>query len=1508
MGKQYEMAFAIGAKVQGNFGSAFKNAASSVQILQSSIDSLNRRQSDISSYQKTEQALERTRSKLQLYQAQYANLKAAIEQNGQASAAEQNQLLAKAKAIDDLKSKEEQLAGKLQSTGNALQKEGVDLSNLGAASSSTANQIEALKKKQEDLATSADNAQSSSESLADSLGEIAAATGVVATMNAIKQAFVECAEAAISFEADMAAVKRTVGGDDEYIDNLGESFKTLSTQIPITASELASIASTAGQLGIAQDKVESFSVVMAKLATTTDLTADEAASMLAQFANITGLTDYERMGAVVARLGDSTATTASKVVQMSQGMAAAANIAGMSATDIMAISAAVGSLGIEAQAGSTSMSQLITTLYKATETGENLSDFASVAGMSAEQFKQAWADDAVSALNAFVTGLNDVERNGRSAIVILDELGINNVRQQKAILGLASAGNLLSSTISQANAAWEENTALEEKAGIMYETTQSKLTMLSNAFQNVQIAVGDAFTPAISAVADALNGVVEPISQWIEENPKLVQAIGTAMGIMGGMVAILGAYTVAAKIATAASAALTAAIPGAKALLAVSAVIALVAGAATLLSDSFKDSTQSLEDFDAEFDTLNTSITKDQQIYDLAQNYKKLANESERAVGVIKNQDFSDIDITLGATADPSVNAEDFMINGDLDVDISGIADESVLADDLLLDDNNTVEINGEAGASVDVKELITGTDAETGAGYVTINGEDGTPVDANDLITGVNEETGHGNAVIDGVPGKEVNTNELWSGDGTATITGVPSETKVDADSLVNNYGIKLHGTPDNNLILDANVLVNNETPVSIHAQWDNMEAMQADVEKLKADALQAKTDLKEAKTAMADLEERQGQLQTRLEHAETEDARTSLRGQLEEVNKAIEAQREEVEKCETAYQQTAGQYVVTESAAKTLQDRLTELKAIEDQLGISAGNEADAHSENAEAMMEEADAAAKEAANRIKANVSGGASSYVESVNRMAEAEASRTEAIAEAAKAQAEYDDYANSYAGRLRALYGEMKDFESAGDYDNAQKKLQQMNQILQEAPYEDFGHAWLNGIGAADAFIEKYADSYEDLAWDIDDANGQVTKYAENIQTLQEDQQNYIDNIANAIESGVLDEAEARTLLNDALIGQEDREATVNSIMERVKTTMEERAAATEEAADASGELAAADADVAYTAEDVATATQPIIDQMEALSEAYTTAYEAAYNSIDGQLKLFQNAPEAVETSVTDMVSAMDSQLEYIQNYRENLQLLEKAGLDKSILAELSDGTAESAGYIQALVDDMAKNGGDSIDEINNKFAEIEKAKGEFADTVAEMQTDFTEKMTALETQLNTTVENMNKSDEAASAGASTIQAFADAAAGKQSAVESAFAKVAAAAMKKLSLSLNFPGFAGGTENAPEGFAMVGENGPELVYLNGGEKIMDASETQRTMDKLTPNAEPVTALQSSGNGGNVYSIDFKPQFNLSGSSNTEELRAMLEEQTENMRGQLEEMLDEIENDRTRRKYA
>ena len=99
--------------------------------------------------------------------------------------------------------------------------------------------------------------------------------------------------------------------------------------------------------------------------------------------------------------------------------------------------------------------------------------------------------------------------------------------------------------------------------------------------------------------------------------------------------------------------------------------------------------------------------------------------------------------------------------------------------------------------------------------------------------------------------------------------------------------------------------------------------------------------------------------------------------------------------------------------------------------------------------------------------------------------------------------------------------------------------------------------------------------------------------------------------------------------------------------------------------------------------------------------------------------------------------------------------------------------------------------------------------------------------------------------------------------------------------------------------------MVGENGPELVYLHGGERILDAQETQRTMDAMS--AQPVNAMSVS-DGGGQYSIEYKPQYNISGSMNADELQDVLDRHDAEMRDRLEEMMDDIENDRTRRRYA
>ena len=547
--REHEMLFRLNAQMNSAYQATFRSAQQAMGQFREEYNSLSQTARDISGYQRQQQAVENTRGKLQLLQTQYENIQKEISETGTFSSDLENKLAAKGAQIEKTSKALEDQTEKLNQYGNSLQEAGVDTDNLEGESQRLQAEMDGMRRSFDEAGQSAEEfGEDAGQSFGD-LEQMLAGVGLVALSKEISGYLKDCAEAAQEFEAGMAGVRRTVGGTQEEMAAMGQQFLEMSTYMPITAQELTEIATTAGQLGIAQKDVEEFTQIMAQLATTTDLSADMAATMLAQFSNITGTKDYARLGSTVAALGDATATTASKVVEMSQGMAASATVAGMSERDILALAASVGSLGIQAQAGSSSMSQLINKLYTAVETGDGLEEFAEIANMSAAEFKTAWGQNAIGAMNAFIQGLNDTERNGRSAIVVLNELGITNVRQTKAILSLASAGDLLTNTIQLANRSWNENTALQEKAGIMYETSQAKLTMMQNNFHALKIAVGDQYNPALARLYEILGNAAKAMTEFTKAHPEAAKALTALAAGLALTVAGFGAYIVALKAA-----------------------------------------------------------------------------------------------------------------------------------------------------------------------------------------------------------------------------------------------------------------------------------------------------------------------------------------------------------------------------------------------------------------------------------------------------------------------------------------------------------------------------------------------------------------------------------------------------------------------------------------------------------------------------------------------------------------------------------------------------------------------------------------------------------------------------------------------------------------------------------------------------------------------------------------------------------------------------------------------
>ncbi|MGL4695176.1 phage tail tape measure protein [Enterococcus larvae] len=395
-------------------------------------------------------------------------------------------------------------------------------------------------------------------------------------------------------------------------EQLEKDLRDLALEIPLSNSheEIAKIAENAGQLGIATENVKAFSKVMADLGVTTNMTAETASTELARFANITGLdpSNYDRLGSTIVDLGNKFATTESEISAMSLRLSGAGTVVGMSEADIMGLSAALSSVGIKSEMGGSAISKLMVNMQLASAKGQDafaglqdiaerngvawstveqavanggkeltnmsnalglgksglkelyqsaddarssLEDFAWIAGMSGDEFAQAFQTDAVGAIAAFVDGLSQAEDRGTTAIEMLDEMGIKEVRLRDALLRAGGASELFASAIQTSNTAWEENTALTEEAEKRYETTASQLNLLKAEVRDIAIDLGGPLIEAIRSLLSNLKPTLKNISEMAKKFNKADDSTKKLAGaILGITVAIGPAFTLTGKFTT----------------------------------------------------------------------------------------------------------------------------------------------------------------------------------------------------------------------------------------------------------------------------------------------------------------------------------------------------------------------------------------------------------------------------------------------------------------------------------------------------------------------------------------------------------------------------------------------------------------------------------------------------------------------------------------------------------------------------------------------------------------------------------------------------------------------------------------------------------------------------------------------------------------------------------------------------------------------------------------------
>ena len=364
-------------------------------------------------------------------------------------------------------------------------------------------------------------------------------------------------KSAIEFEDAWTGVTKTVDGTPQQLSKIDDGLKNLAQTTSSTYQDIAHYAELAGQMGIPTDSIVGFTKTITELGDTTNLVGEEAAQSIAKFSNVMVSqskktnTYYSRLGSTIVDLGNKFSTTESDIMDMATRLGVAGKMVGFNSNQVLGLSTALSSLGIEAAAGGSSVSKMLKTIDLSVSTGDkNLQKFAEVSGMTSQQFQKAWGEDAAGTFLKFVEGI------GKSADVTktLDELGIKEVRQAQSMGALAQSSEVLASALNVSKNAWNDNTAMANEAEKRYATLKSQLSQTWEAIKQAGNELGQAFTPTLTDLlkivkkeANAFSNLDEGTQQTIA---KMLLLTAAAYPTAKGVSKVAGATQSAVKFFT----------------------------------------------------------------------------------------------------------------------------------------------------------------------------------------------------------------------------------------------------------------------------------------------------------------------------------------------------------------------------------------------------------------------------------------------------------------------------------------------------------------------------------------------------------------------------------------------------------------------------------------------------------------------------------------------------------------------------------------------------------------------------------------------------------------------------------------------------------------------------------------------------------------------------------------------------------------------------------------------
>ena len=530
--KQFELLFQLTARLGPNFSQSFKNASKTMNALQNDLRSADQKLKDVSAYQKQQNAVAKSRTRVNELQAEHERLTREIEETGQATPELTRQLQANERALqkaEDATAREEE---RLQELSDTLREAGVNTDNLGRDTEGLRQQYERLEQTQKKVQEITEKQAANKQAISQTKAQLG---GLIGTVTAIGAAiYAGPVKNAQEFQQSMAKVGTIADTNVVPLAQLRQEIIALSNETGKSVNDLAEDVYSAISAG--QDTADAVGFVTnaTKLSTAGFAESAQAVDVLSTILNAYGMeaekvTDVSDMLINTQNKGK---TTVGELASSMGKIIPTANANNVALEQICAGYEKLTAKGIATAEATTYMNGMLNELGKTGSTTDKL-----LREKTGKSFKELMASGS-----SLADVLQIVKDGAESSGMSLSDM-FGSSEAGKAALSLMADG--VDSFNDSVQGMLDSCGATEEAYAKMMDTTETKVAKAKNSISNLGTVLGDMLLPYVGMVADKVSEVVTRFSEFAQENPQVIATVAkVAAGLVGlkagGLIAKLG--------------------------------------------------------------------------------------------------------------------------------------------------------------------------------------------------------------------------------------------------------------------------------------------------------------------------------------------------------------------------------------------------------------------------------------------------------------------------------------------------------------------------------------------------------------------------------------------------------------------------------------------------------------------------------------------------------------------------------------------------------------------------------------------------------------------------------------------------------------------------------------------------------------------------------------------------------------------------------------------------------